>query len=53
MAAWLWANRQTGTEDPSVADYASILFGISNVFGAMILFIERVSYFHVVLFSVG
>lgn len=44
MAAWLWASAQADTGDASIADYAAILFGVSNVLGAMILFFERVSH---------
>ena len=44
MSAWLWANGQADTGEASVADYAVILFGVSNISGAAILFFERVSH---------
>jgi len=43
MAAWLWASVEVNTGDASVPDYATILFGVSSVCGAIILFLERVS----------
>lgn len=44
MAAWLLASAQVTTEGVSVPDYATILFGVSGVLGATILFFERVSH---------
>lgn len=44
MVAWLLANGRAGASDASVAGYAAILFGVSNLSGAVILFCERVSH---------
>ena len=43
MVAWLWASTEGNAEDGSLPDYAAILFGVSSVCGAIILFLERVS----------
>ncbi|KAI9566169.1 hypothetical protein HD554DRAFT_1198169 [Boletus coccyginus] len=46
MAAWLWASVEGNTGDASVPDSATILFGVSSVCGATILFLERCFFSH-------
>ncbi|KAF8547672.1 hypothetical protein OG21DRAFT_859183 [Imleria badia] len=46
MAAWLWASTEVDARDASVPDYATILFGISSVCGAVILFFQRCFFSH-------
>ncbi|KAG9308467.1 hypothetical protein JVU11DRAFT_11809 [Chiua virens] len=41
MAAWLWASMQADIANISVPGFATILFGLSSVFGAVILLFER------------
>jgi len=41
MAAWLWASTEGNIGDGSLPDYATFLFGVSSVCGAVILFLER------------
>lgn len=45
MVAWLWASK-VDAGDASVPDYATILFGVSSVCGAVILFLQRVRRSH-------